>query len=873
MSDEQANAWPEISALFDALIDLPADERARVLHDVRARTPNTAREVASLLAAHDAADGRFDVPAMHRMDADRLDDIAPADPLLSESRVGAYRVVRKIGEGGMGSVYEAERADDTFHKRVAIKTIARGAHSRIVVSRFQREREILATLQHPNIAVLLDGGVTDSGTPYLVMEYVDGLPIDRWCESSRASLSQRLDLMQQVCRAVQHAHQQLVVHRDLKPQNVLVTPDGLVKLLDFGIARLTQPAAVEGDAPISAPVTAEGPSPMTVAYASPEQLRGEPISVASDVYSLGVMLFELLAGVPPIPREGKSAAQLQTVILQTAPPSPSQVCSQAAAQASGLRDQKALARALAGELDAVVLKAMHADASRRYASADAFAADIQRYLRGQPVSARPDSFGYRARKFVSRNRAAVVIATSLTLALCLAGGAAIRASINTRREQARSSRIANFLEGVLGVADVAALDSTLPRLGPNTSIAALLDAAQSKIAVEFADDAAIRARLYLTIGASYIAQSRFREAARLLDSSRTLARSVLGEHDDRYILASLQAAMAALYLERTDESKRYLTDVRRSLVSRADTTGERYAQLLQAESILSFLADDYRSMETQAKSALAVERQRTPRATLTKALALDVIATAAMANNNVPRADSLYRECLAVLRDLGAVRNVEILQLVYNAAYAAMYVGQLAHADSLERIGERLARETFGERSAQYAQMLALHSGLGLTKRDFAQAAADAMRAKALVDSLPEVPRHIRAVALGSFGFSQSMQGHHATADSALRRLIDMYADSKGSPVLASALIFDGAIMTSLQQPAEALRQLDRAERVLRYSNTNLGSAQLTLKAERVRAYAHQGDTASMNRLLRDYPEAQATAMRAYLTKELSAKR
>jgi non-specific serine/threonine protein kinase/serine/threonine-protein kinase len=354
-----------------------------------------------------------------------------------ESRIGPYRVIREIGRGGMGTVYLAVRDDDAFQKRVAIKVLKRGMDTDAIVRRFQRERQILAALDHPHIASLLDGGTTPDGLPYFAMEFVDGQPIAEYCDARGLNTSARLELFRQVCSAVQYAHQNLIVHRDIKPANVLVTNDGTPKLLDFGIAKLLNPELI-GHTVVP---TAAGLQLMTPEYASPEQVRGEAVTTATDVYSLGVLLYELLTARLPYRFTGRTAADVVRAVCELPPIRPSTAVTQlpepvherderrrsgdAGSDASRPEKQRAprgetLRRRLVGDLDNILLKALSKEPARRYASVDQFSEDLRRHLSGLPVIARKDTLAYRTSKFVRRHRAAVV-AGSLTV-LALIGG-------------------------------------------------------------------------------------------------------------------------------------------------------------------------------------------------------------------------------------------------------------------------------------------------------------------------------------------------------------------------------------------------------------------------------------------------------------------
>ncbi len=353
---------------------------------------------------------------------------APPEPAWEGRRVGSYEIRGEVGRGGMGTVYRAVRADDAFHKEVALKLVRSGRSSAEVLKRFRAERQILAGLDHPNIARLLDGGATEEGEPYLVMEYVEGHPIDSYCEERALTTSARLTLFRAVCAAVQYAHQNLVVHRDLKPGNILVTEDGVPKLLDFGIAK------VLADDPTEAPTQTAFPA-LTPDYASPEQVRAQPVTTASDVYSLGVVLYEVLTGHRPYRVGTPVPAEIVRVVCELEPQKPSTIVRRArtteattesatepaypAAPRPETDDPRLrqLAGELQGDLDTIVLKALRKEPSRRYASAQDLSDDIGRYLEGRPVLARADTLGYRTAKFVRRHKAAVTAASLVFLSL------------------------------------------------------------------------------------------------------------------------------------------------------------------------------------------------------------------------------------------------------------------------------------------------------------------------------------------------------------------------------------------------------------------------------------------------------------------------
>lgn len=443
--------WQEISDVLDEVLRLPETERAAFLTGLAAKDPELHREVESLLESHREAETDFLKTPLSRPLLE-TSAMVPSAPMLGK-RIGVYQIVERIGEGGMGEVYRAFRADDQYRKQVAVKVVRRGQDSGFVVSRFRNERQILATLDHPNIARLLDGGTTEEGLPYFVMELIEGDPIDEYCERHKLSTAERLKLFLSVCSAVQYAHQRLIVHRDLKPGNILVAGDGTPKLLDFGIAKILDPEDMPGQLEPTLTVFRV----LTPGYASPEQIKGEPITTATDVYSLGVILFELLTGSSPYRITSRSAQEIARAVCDFEPERPSTAARKRKLHESSPtgeideldsdRSPAKLGKRLSGDLDNIVLMALRKEPQRRYVSVEQFTEDIRRHLENLPVIARKDTARYRASKFVARHRAGVVGAAVTALVLLLAlivtfreARIAERQAALAREERARAER-------------------------------------------------------------------------------------------------------------------------------------------------------------------------------------------------------------------------------------------------------------------------------------------------------------------------------------------------------------------------------------------------------------------------------------------------
>jgi len=503
--------WQRLESLFSQALALEPAERSAFLDRAAAADPTLRAELDALLAA-DAEAETFLADAVgaglelfrEAREARESADRPAARSERPQERLGAHRLLSEIGRGGMSRVFLAERVDGLYGQQVAIKLLLPGMDSQDLLRRFETERRILARLEHPHIGRLYDGGTSAAGQPYLVMEVIDGRPIDRFCDEEGLGVTERLRLFQTVCRAVHFAHQNLVVHRDLKPSNVLVTADGTPKLLDFGIAKLLDP---DGDADGGGgEVTRTALRPMTPRYASPEQVRGKTVTTASDVFSLGVLLYRLLAGRLPFPPESLPPGELERRIAEDDPPPPSAVA-----------ERPEWRRRLAGDLDTVVLCALAKEPERRYHSAEQLALDIERHLAGHPVSARPATFAYRTSRFLRRH-ALVTAATAAfaTLLVTFAVSTAVQSS-RIAAERDRAERTARVLIDLFEVAD--------PARGGTVTAREILELGTTRVRREVPGPPALRATLLETIGGAYRKLGLYDRARPLLAEALTVRRA------------------------------------------------------------------------------------------------------------------------------------------------------------------------------------------------------------------------------------------------------------------------------------------------------------------------------------------------------------
>ncbi len=556
-----AERFARVEAIFQEALPLSGLERDDCLARRCGDDSDLKQQVLSLLAAHDQAGDLLDRPVVPRR---------PDQGRLAETRIGPYKLLRKIGEGGMSEVYLAVRADDEYQKRVALKIIRQDLDRDEMLRRFRIERQILAGLNHPNIATLFDGGTTEDGLPFFVMEYIDGTPIDLYCDENGLTLPRRVELFRSVCSAVQFAHQNLVIHRDIKASNILVTADGTPKLLDFGIAKLINPDHLAGDMEF----TITGVRPMTPRYASPEQIEGRQVGTPSDIYSLGVLLYILLTGVRPHRLKGRPATELSRIILEEDAERPSTAVARAGSSVPNIEPGQ-LQRQLTGDLDNIILKALRKQPQRRYPSVEHFAEDLRRHQAGLPVMARKDTFGYRAHKFIRRNLLGVS-AAAVIMALVVAFGVvmAIQANrIRHERDQAqlerdRAEQVVGFMEEIFGVTDPYEAD------GEELTASEILERGAARVTGELNDQPIVQATLLQKIGNVYLHLGRYDQAEPAMKQALEIRRRELspGHHD---IGRSLQS-LGLLHAQKGDLEKgeQLIREAVRILVAAETTPGE-----------------------------------------------------------------------------------------------------------------------------------------------------------------------------------------------------------------------------------------------------------------------------------------------------------
>ncbi len=701
MPGELAAQWKVVSRLLDEALDLPAGAREAWIERLGPQYEDAKPHLRRLLRRHEAGGELSLEDALPRY-AD--DDIEPSGHRPGDA-LGPWRLVRELGRGGMGAVWLARRAEGGAGPAVALKVLHSTTATGPLAERFRREREILSALNHPNIARLVDAGVAPDGVPWLALEYVEGGTLPEWCDARRLGIDARLALFGQVLRAVQYAHANLVIHRDLKPANILVTPGGEVKLLDFGIAKLLDSAERRT---AETELTRLAGRAMTPHYASPEQIAGEPLTTASDVYSLGVVLFELLTGARPYVLKRGSAAELEEAILDARTAAPSASVTDAFAARTDTATFR-LRRALRGDLDAIVMKALAKRPAERYGGAEAFALDLERYLAGLPVIARRESVAYRAAKFVRRHRVAAAATAAVVTAL-VAGLAISLWQAGVAREQARIAA-AEAAKARAVQAFLASIFAANSRDQPNAAAARARSArdvlfeSADRIAAGFGDTPALKLELLVTVGRLLVDVEAGERASRLFADADALAQKAglagTDLHVEALIGLSETRRMLGLGAEGLEARDRGLAIL--------DARGDRDS-LLRARlsaSAAAMLAKDGESERRRMRETAALFASRYPDHP-SRFLAVATLAQLERVNGDLVQAFERFREATALFGPTGSRDFTNLGASHAWAAFAAFRIGRMADALAESEKGVGILAQHAGED----AQVTRFHRGL-----------------------------------------------------------------------------------------------------------------------------------------------------------------
>jgi len=703
--------------VFDGARALAPDARRAYLESACAGDDPLRGRVEELLGAYDVVGEPADA---EEAPTARPSPPRPADPVA----IGPYRILERIGEGGFGTVYLAEQTQP-IHRRVALKVLRVDAPSASVLARFEAERQALALMEHPHIAVVHDAGTTDAGQPYIVMEHVAGAPITTCADEHRLDLEERLRLFRQLCDAVQHAHQRAIIHRDLKPSNVLVARvDGrfLVKVIDFGIAKaLGTPLT---DATMH---TLAGSAMGTPEYMSPEQTSASPggVDTRTDVYSLGIILYELLVGAVPFARDPSSEGSLFDVlreIREKEPPRPTTRLRSLGAAAERVAERRrldpaALRRRLRGDLEWITLKALEKDPARRYATAAALGEDVARFLGNHPILARPPSTSYQLRKLVSRHRAIATLAA--TLVLVLAGFAVAMSAMYARQrvERLRAERVGSFLEEMLASAD------PVNSRGQDVLVRDVLDGAAAKLATELPDEPEAQAALEYTLARTYVGLGLYAEADSLVRRALAASERTRGARG-RAQAARCRALLGDVLVHRgrLEEAEPVL---RRALAEREAVLGRDHPEVATSRALLGDLLHrngEYEEAEREIREALRVRAYAGLGQTPAYAETLILLGALLKTLGRYPETEALHREALDIQRRALPPDHPDVTQSMNELAIVLRHEGEYDEAESLYREALAIDERVYGHEHPLTAQLMANLGLLLKSRRRYAEA-------------------------------------------------------------------------------------------------------------------------------------------------------
>ena len=766
-------------------------------------------------------------------DDDQTDVAGDIEPHPSiGSRIGAYRVVREIGIGGMGQVLLGERDDAEFQQRVAIKLVRRGLISKQIRGRLKTERQILARLNHPNIAKLLDGGATAEGTPFIVMEYIEGRPIDAYCDAERLSVEARIALFRQVCAAVHYAHQNLIVHRDLKPSNILVTADGQPKLLDFGIAKLLD----ERQSAHTLAVTHADYRMLTPDHASPEQIRGDPVTTASDTYVLGIVLYELLTGRRPFNVTALRLSDIEHAICEQEPMPPSSVLE--ALERSNAEDLQRLAaarsaspaklkRQIRGDLDNIVLMALRKEPERRYSSVSELSDDLEHLLAGLPVAAQPDTWSYRALKFVRRHAIAVGLSAALMVSvLAFAITTYIQAErierqrdlVTAQREIAeqqrqRAEQVSAFLIDLFRISD--------PSESRASEVTAeeILDQGARKIDRELVDQPDLRATLLETIGRVYLSLGHLTKSEAALTHSLQLRRATPGTADAA--LASSMSALAQVLTEKGAfaEAEALQREALARIGRDSDAHNVDVARNLAVLGRLFKARGDFHEANALLQQSIDMYlRDDPPNPDVT--YVIGDLALVALDRGELQHAEHLYRQALDLAQRLQGDDSLQFASQMHNLALVQQAQGRLAEAEVSFRRSLALLNGIYGEKHIEMVRAAGNYANFLKQNQRLREAEMEYRRVLRLERELRGERHSLVGYDMANLASVLILSGSTPEAERLLRDALSIYDETlpPDHPYVGAALYMLGFILADSGRHTQGIPLLERSSRIMRQS-------------------------------------------------------
>lgn len=821
--DLNPERWARVEALFDQAVEMQPGERNDFLADACADDAELRGYLRSLLSTDIADDALVAdmISGALREAAPKLFD-QPRN--FQGERIGPYRLVRLIGTGGMGAVYLAERADEQFQREVAIKLVRHRLVDPQIEDRLKAERQILANLDHPNIARLLDGGTTNDGTPYLVMEYINGLPVDEYCDRHQLDIDARLELFRTICAAVHYAHQNLIVHRDIKPSNILVSEDGTTKLLDFGIAKLIDASGMATDG-----LTREGVALMTPENAAPEQVLGKPVTTATDTYALGVLLHRLLTGYSPLPTDNLSPREIAYLICEQTIERPSSIIEQKQAdmrhgrQDSSLVDladicerrkisADRLQRRLRGDLDNILLTALRKEPERRYNSVSEFSEDIRMHRQSMPVIARPDTWNYRTGKFVRRHFAGV--ASSIVLVLLLISFGVVTQVQNQRIAEERDTarQVSTFLEEIFMEPDPArarGLDITAKEILANGA---------EKIHRQLEDRPEIQSDLMETIGRVYLNLGEYEQSVAMHEESLALRRDALGERHAKVAQSQNELAVSLTRQGNFQRALQLLETARETNQRNFGEDSVEVATNYQNLAELHLAMSDLDAAEAAARRSITTYAHLNNELPLSYAESISLLARILQVKGDLDQTEQLLREAIDIVQTQVGSDHPYMAYFLQNLAVLLKSKGEIDDAEAMFHESISATRRILGNEHDLLGTSLVMLGSLLHEKGDFPGAEAALRDAIVIHQNARGASHPFVAYDMTSLGMLLHDMGELDAAEKMLRDALTKYELSldPAHQYIGSTLTELGAVLNTAGMAEQAVPILQRAIEIRR---------------------------------------------------------